>query len=308
MNSGLRVLLALACAIFIGSGLASTEELYVIKGEAINVNSIVVLDGVNVYAVLEGGYLVGGAADRVGDLKNRAIPVQSVERIGERDIDSEYYFFQIARGDLERLSPAIDLVYYDGKEAVARLAKGSRIDPGSHRFIRGLTHIAFIPKPPLKQGAFMNAFDPVQIATIQEIVNQVSEAEYTAFIQRMQDFVTRYSYTDSCRAAELWAVDTFASFGLETELFPFNGGAWNNAIGRKIGKVYPDSIYMIIGHLDATSVGLCARSGARVEPVRFQLHDRICTGNGRRTGIGRLGSVRDLLFHGRSTDRRGVEF
>lgn len=253
MKSGLRVLLALTCAISIGSGIASAEELHVIKGESINANAIVVLDGVNVYAVLEGGLLVGGTPERINSLKKEGIPVRSVERVGERDMGSEYYFFQIAKGDVERLSPEIDLVYYDGKEAIARIAKGSGIDPESHRLIRGLTHIAFIPKPPVKQGTFMRAFDPVRNATIQEIVNQVSEAEYTAFIQRMQDFATRYSYTDSCRAAELWAIDTFASFGLETELFPFNGGAWNNAIGRKIGKVYPDSIYMIIGHLDATS-------------------------------------------------------
>jgi Zn-dependent M28 family amino/carboxypeptidase len=90
---------------------------------------------------------------------------------------------------------------------------------------------------------------------IEAIVSEVSESTYTAYIQRLQDFVTRYSHADSCRAAEEWAVDTFTAMGLETELFPFSYSleTWYNPIGRKIGTVYPDSIYMIIGHIDATS-------------------------------------------------------
>jgi Zn-dependent M28 family amino/carboxypeptidase len=81
----------------------------------------------------------------------------------------------------------------------------------------------------------------------------MSSVEVTATIQRLQDFQTRYSYSDSCTAAGRWIRDRFQALGLETTLFPFthNGYTINNVIAEKPGTGRPDEIYIICGHYDS---------------------------------------------------------
>ena len=235
---------------------SSAEELHVVRGGPMDIDAIGEIDGVEVYAVMRGGLLVGADEGGLDALRRSEGSVETIVGIGERDPASDYYLIQVAPEDVDRLSPVIDLVYYDGREGVARLAKGTRFERNSRRIVRGLTHVAFIPRPTRRPRRGAKPAKPSRgNPDIQQIVDQVSQVEYTSLIQRLQDFVTRYSDTDSCRGAEQWALDTLAGLGLEAELFPYSGGGgtWNDVVGRLVGTVYPDSLYLIIAHLDDTS-------------------------------------------------------
>ncbi|MGB3342140.1 MAG: M28 family peptidase [bacterium] len=98
---------------------------------------------------------------------------------------------------------------------------------------------------------------PVMLAdpTIQEIVDLVDADTVLADVQRLQDFVSRYSTYDSCLSAANWIADKFNAYGLDSVYFQYHtSGHAPNVIGVKHGVLYPDSIYTVIcGHYDAIS-------------------------------------------------------
>jgi hypothetical protein len=255
MDTRIKVVVALVCAVFIGFSVSAAEELHIIKVETGDIDAISSLEGVNVYVILENALLVGMTDEGQMKLKKEKRGLEIVKSIGEMEKNKDYFFFHVESQKIEKLAASIKVVYFDGKEAIAILDKGAEFDIESRAMIRGLTRISFIPRPVVDRSITIPDYEPAYDPNIQDIVDQVSQVSYTAYLQRLQDFVTRYSYTDSCRAAEQWAISTFAGMGLDTELFPYSGGSgtWYNAIGRQIGTMYPDSIFMIIAHIDATS-------------------------------------------------------
>ncbi|KPK63867.1 hypothetical protein AMJ83_05310 [candidate division WOR_3 bacterium SM23_42] len=91
--------------------------------------------------------------------------------------------------------------------------------------------------------------------TVQEMVNLVDADSIFDNVQRLQDYVTRYSTHDSCFAAADYIADKFNTYGCDSVYFQYHtAGHAPNVIGIKHGSVYPDSIYAVIcGHFDATS-------------------------------------------------------
>ena len=91
--------------------------------------------------------------------------------------------------------------------------------------------------------------------TIQAIVDLVDADSVLANVQRLQDFVSRYSTYDSCFSAADWIADKFIAYGLDSVYLQYHtGGHAPNVIGVKRGVLYPDSIYTVIcGHYDAIS-------------------------------------------------------
>jgi hypothetical protein len=91
--------------------------------------------------------------------------------------------------------------------------------------------------------------------TIQEIVDRVSSDSVLGFVRRLSNFRTRYSSTDSCRAAADYIKFRFEAYGLDSIYFQeFDSIYAPNVIGIKRGILYPDSIYTILcGHFDCTS-------------------------------------------------------
>ncbi|UCC12856.1 MAG: hypothetical protein JSW02_04855, partial [candidate division WOR-3 bacterium] len=51
---------------------------------------------------------------------------------------------------------------------------------------------------------------------IHDMVDSVSPDSILANVQRLQDFVTRNSYHDSCYAAAEWIFDKFVGLGLDS--------------------------------------------------------------------------------------------
>lgn len=103
--------------------------------------------------------------------------------------------------------------------------------------------------PPLP--ARLDEYDPAVAA----ILTRMSTAEITATLQRLQDFRTRHSPTDSCRAAGYYLRDRFQAMGypVTMDFFNVNGFPAYNVIAEKTGTVRPNEIYIICGHYDSIS-------------------------------------------------------
>lgn len=94
-------------------------------------------------------------------------------------------------------------------------------------------------------------FDP----TIQMIVDRVCADSVLGFVSRLVHFRTRYSTTDSCRAAAHYLSEKFIGYGLDSVICQeFNPNYAPNVVGIKRGLLYPESIYIVIcGHFDCIS-------------------------------------------------------
>ncbi|OPZ29007.1 MAG: Bacterial leucyl aminopeptidase precursor [Lentisphaerae bacterium ADurb.BinA184] len=89
---------------------------------------------------------------------------------------------------------------------------------------------------------------------IQDVVNQVSEAQYTAYLTA-DDFLytqagnNRNNGTAQFNAAVANVLDTFLSFGLAATIE--NTPTYQNVVAPKNGSLRPDDIYIVGAHLDS---------------------------------------------------------
>ncbi len=90
---------------------------------------------------------------------------------------------------------------------------------------------------------------------VEAMVAEVSQVRVTATVQTLQDFGTRYTYTQGNTDAGNWLYDYFESLGLEVERHEFTYGSYTeeNIIARIPGLTHPDEIIVISGHFDSTS-------------------------------------------------------
>jgi hypothetical protein len=91
---------------------------------------------------------------------------------------------------------------------------------------------------------------------IERLVGLVSADSIRSQIQRLQDFRTRFSRAESCRAAEQYVFDYFTALGMdsvELDTYDLSGTTARNVIGTKVGRRDPEKIAIICGHMDATS-------------------------------------------------------
>ena len=89
---------------------------------------------------------------------------------------------------------------------------------------------------------------------IQQMVNSVSSSTISSNVQRMQNFVTRYSTTDSCQAAANWIKSLFESYGIDSVYFHHYSSAYkDNVVAVIPGTADPDKIVVIGGHYDSAT-------------------------------------------------------
>jgi aminopeptidase YwaD len=91
---------------------------------------------------------------------------------------------------------------------------------------------------------------------IQRIVARVSPDSIRARMARLQAFRTRYSPTDSCRAAEEYVCQYLRSLGLDSvalDPYPVGGDTWRNVVATRLGRLRPDKVLIVCGHMDAIS-------------------------------------------------------
>ncbi|RJP76055.1 MAG: M28 family peptidase [Candidatus Zixiibacteriota bacterium] len=121
--------------------------------------------------------------------------------------------------------------------------------------IRGeWTRLTLTPKPynrpPGNPPRYSDDFSPY----VPGMVDLVSQTLVTGYIQSLEDFVTRNTFTLQCDQAASWILNQFESFGLDAYLHSYNiGGVTKyNVVGEKLGTLYPDSVLFITAHYDAT--------------------------------------------------------
>lgn len=88
------------------------------------------------------------------------------------------------------------------------------------------------------------------------LVDRVSQDSIYAYDQRLEDFHTRYIYTDSIDAARDWLVQKFQQFGytnITTPSFYYDGQYLNNVKAVKLGYAEPDKVIVIGAHYDAVT-------------------------------------------------------
>jgi hypothetical protein len=83
-----------------------------------------------------------------------------------------------------------------------------------------------------------------------------SDTTLLRYLQRLEDFQTRYSYTDSVIAAAEWIHDKFVEFGFTDvayDSFMAQGRWQRNIVATKLGTVNPDKVLIIGGHYDSVT-------------------------------------------------------
>jgi hypothetical protein len=92
---------------------------------------------------------------------------------------------------------------------------------------------------------------------IDSLLSLVSEDSLYTWDLRLQNFQTRYSYTDSIHAARQWIFDKFVSFGIDSVWF--HHYYWDshqyNVVATVVGTAQPDKVIVVGGHYDSVVYG-----------------------------------------------------
>lgn len=108
-----------------------------------------------------------------------------------------------------------------------------------------------LPKP---RDSITRQFCTEADSLIQAVVLSVSSAKIDFYVQRFQDFVTRWAGHDSCQAAANYIKSEFESFGIDSVYFHnFHTTYKDNVVAVIPGTAQPDKIVLIGGHYDSVS-------------------------------------------------------
>lgn len=187
-------------------------------------------------------------------LKNSQVPFQIIDEEGWR---GEYYIVT-----KRPLGPALDKIQ-QGQQLFRQLDKVFvKIDQdhqedfldANYKYEK-ITRVEK-PFPKLAQSFLLSA--AVNDSLVRNIIKNVSAESLRAAVQRLQDFQTRYTYSDSIIPAAQWIYDKYRSLGytdVKFDTFYINGVAHRNVVATKQGLIYPDSVFMIGGHYDSIVLG-----------------------------------------------------
>jgi hypothetical protein len=163
---------------------------------------------------------------------------------------SEYYRVRLLHGaseaDLAKVAAILD---FDGQEYIVRL--GSDQLAAVQALPAELSRISFRPMV-LKSGS--PSFPRVcSNPTVQAMVDAVSPDSVLAVVRRLQNYRSRYSTGDSCRAAVQWVAAKFRAYGCDSVYTQqHTSGHAPNVIGIKYGMAGQRNPYAVIdGHIDS---------------------------------------------------------
>jgi hypothetical protein len=165
-----------------------------------------------------------------------------------------YLAYPVRPGALDRLGTIAPALFTDGGTVVVQLdeagtrearAAGAQLVPlpeQPHAFVP--TTGSQFPRP-----TFADSF-------IQRLVGRVSQDSIRRQIQRLQDFGTRFTVTESCRAAEQYVHDYFTALGfdsVELDTYDWQGVVMRNVVATRLGRRNPEKITLVCGHMDCYS-------------------------------------------------------
>jgi hypothetical protein len=92
---------------------------------------------------------------------------------------------------------------------------------------------------------------------IDSLLSLISQDSLYAWTLRLQNFQTRYSYTDSILRARDWLYDKFASFDIDSlwlHHYYDDSHQWN-VVATVVGTARPDKVIVVGGHYDSVVYG-----------------------------------------------------
>jgi hypothetical protein len=266
--SALLVAVFLASSVSLGLDLQATENLlpdHITPDQALiavdNPSSATAaaLLGQGVVVVRDlGSYLlvVGGAPDKAilsGAGLDWTVLDQTV-------VDKTYYTVGVRQGaGIDDLRANTRVLRFDGREAVIEATSDevARIIGPAFELARVFMRPVRVraDKAERKDLRAAPLMAPTQAdALIQEMVDAVSVSNINTNVQRMQNFVTRYSTTDSCQAAANWIKAQFEAYGIDSVYFHHYSSIYkDNVVAVIPGVANPDKIVVIGGHYDSST-------------------------------------------------------
>ena len=130
-----------------------------------------------------------------------------------------------------------------------RKEKPAHISP-DHPFGPAVRSTALRKTKPLAQG------DPAPDSPfIEGVVSQICQSDVVSYIENLQDFRTRHTFTSRCLQASSYLYDEFQALGLPVECddYDFFGDRFRNTVAVLPGEKTPEKIYIICGHYDSIS-------------------------------------------------------
>lgn len=183
----------------------------------------------------------------------------SCRTIESIEADGHYYLVLLEDPDRAVFEPGTRALFANGHSVLVWSAGEPRLTTESRAQLHGLIQPARITLTPkvwptaasiVPSPRETTDFDPL----VDQIVSEVSQTEYVAKWQALDDFETRYSYTTQNAASAAWMHSVFTGLGLEAHYHFFNlSGQRKNVIGILPGVTHPERVVYITGHFDSIS-------------------------------------------------------
>ena len=159
----------------------------------------------------------------------------------------------VAEDRVDTLPDAIRILYAEDGTVLFQAEPADAEQAAIYGF--GLTAISSRPvsAPKARPALRTRPMSGIESEFYQSMVDNVSQSEITSTIRDLQNFQTRYTYTDSCRASAEYLFGRFTDFGLAASFdeFEYNGSDQRNVVAVYPGLTDPDRIYIICGHYDS---------------------------------------------------------
>ena len=116
-------------------------------------------------------------------------------------------------------------------------------------------------KPPVtrlpKTYPALPAFGSINYPPIDSLLSLISQDSLYVWDLRLQNFRTRYSYSDSIVRARDWLLQKFADFGIDSlwlHHYYYDSNQWN-VVATVLGTAHPDKVIVVGGHYDSAVYG-----------------------------------------------------
>ena len=173
------------------------------------------------------------------------------------DVDPEDVY-QVLNLDRPRVMPLIELDKFGqvvDLEYGIRLMTLTRAEAASVSDVSGLCAVKLTDRDiPISYSAPAVAMPFADDYPSDSLAARISQDSLYSYVQRLENFRTRYSYTDSCLAARDWIAQKFRDWGytdVSYQEFYFNNWWHYNVVVVKPGAVEPDKVIVIGGHYDS---------------------------------------------------------
>ena len=208
------------------------------------------------YDFIKGFALAEIDSDQLSSLLAHGFEVRIID---ETPWDNQYVVVEVSSSGGELFDKCI---WQDENIALLEIAEEQIYDLYSHR--RQFRPVRRVPLSARFWQHMLAKYVPLRSIQwdpfIQSLVDQVNTDSLTSYIQRLQDFVTRYKLTDSSYAASEWLLQKFNSFGyaaffdsfyIDSASYLPDTGYERNVLAEIAGATSPNEKYIICGHFDS---------------------------------------------------------